>query len=194
TAGYFALYGAAGLSTLETNFVRQDGMRAMILRGLNPGVLAQLAARSVERIDLLVDYLDRQLFHDVTFQKLVDLRRRPYLILNAADMVEGTPFPFTQYTMDLLCSDLTTMKISTAVAASAAFPVALSPVTLKNYCTSAAPANAPWLTDALKTRWYTNPSRVTWARTAQAYANGSKQIIHLLDGGIADNPSRAEAY
>ena len=35
TAGYFALYGAAGLPTLEKNFVRQDGMRAIIAEGLN---------------------------------------------------------------------------------------------------------------------------------------------------------------
>src|SRR6185436_18999934 len=116
------------------------------------------------------------------------------MILTAADMVEGTPLPFTQYTKDLHCSDLTTLQPQSEVAASAAFPVALSPVTLKNYCTSAAPANAPWLTDALKTRWYTNPSRVTWARTAQAYANGSKPFIHLLDGGIADNLGVAEPY
>jgi NTE family protein len=127
TAGYFALYGAAGLPTLEKNFVRQDGMRAIIAEGLNPVGLALLATPSKERIDLFVDYLDRQLFHDVTFEKLVERKRRPYLILNAADMVEGTPFPFTQYTMDLLCSDLTKMKLSTAVAASAAFPVADHP-------------------------------------------------------------------
>jgi hypothetical protein len=40
-----------------------------------------------------------------------------YLILNAADMVESAPFSFTQFNMDLLCSNLTEMKISTAVAA-----------------------------------------------------------------------------
>ena len=42
TAGYFALYGAAGLPTLEKDFVRQDGMRAIIVEGLNPVGLAQL--------------------------------------------------------------------------------------------------------------------------------------------------------
>src|SRR5882724_1910620 len=42
TAGYFALYGAAGLPTLEKNFVRQDGMRAIIAEGLNPVGLALL--------------------------------------------------------------------------------------------------------------------------------------------------------
>src|SRR5260370_16535871 len=102
TAGYFALYGTAGLPTLETNFVRPDGMSALISEGLNPINLALLASPSKERIDLLVDYLDRQLFHDVTFEKLVERRRRPYLILNPPAMLEGTPFPFPPSTIDLL--------------------------------------------------------------------------------------------
>ena len=59
TAGYFALYGTAGLQTLETNFVRQDGMRAIISEGMSPVSLALLASPSKERIDLLVDYLDQ---------------------------------------------------------------------------------------------------------------------------------------
>jgi hypothetical protein len=51
----------------------------------------------------VIDYFDQQLFAKATFNDLVSAQPRPYLILNAADMVEGTPFPFTQYTMDLLC-------------------------------------------------------------------------------------------
>jgi NTE family protein len=84
--------------------------------------LATLATNSMERIDLFIDYLDRQLFSDATFEDLIERGRiergrRPYLILNAADMVEGAPFSFTQFNMDLLCSNLTEMKISTSVAA-----------------------------------------------------------------------------
>ena len=194
TAAYFALHGTAGLETLEKDFIRRDGMTPLISNLLNPFSLIALSTPARERIDLLIDYLDRQLFKDVTFDRLVQQNHRPYLILNAADMVEGTPFPFTQYTMDLLCSDLTTMKMSIAVAASAAFPVALSPVTLKNYCTAAAPAKAPWLRDARDTKWYVNPARVAWARTASAYASGDKQFIHLLDGGIADNLGITEPF
>ena len=194
TAGYFALHGKEGLPTLENNFVRKDGISALLVDGLNPVGLAALATPSKERIDLLVDYLDRQLFAQATFEKLIERRRRPFLILNAADMVEGTPFPFTQYTMDLLCSDLTKMKLSTAVAASAAFPVALSPVTLKNYSKCDARQPPRWIAEAEKTSWYVNPPRVVWGRTAAAYADGSKQYIHLLDGGIADNLGVSEPY
>ena len=194
TAAYFALHGVAGLKTFEDDFVRRDGMTPLIANLLNPFSLAALSMPAKERIDLLIDYFDRQLFKDATFDQLVKQNRRPYLILNSADMVEGTPFPFTQYTMDLLCSELRTMKISTAVAASAAFPVALSPVTLKNYCTPAAPAKVGWLQDAADTLWYVNPARVAWQRTALAYASGQKQFIHLLDGGIADNLGISEPF
>jgi NTE family protein len=193
-AAYFAMHGADGLQELEQSFVRQDGMSAILMRGLNPYGLATLATPSRERIDLLIDYLDRQLFHELTFGYLVQNKRRPYLILNAADMVEGVPFPFTQYSMDLLCSDLATMKISTAVAASAAFPGALSAVTLANYSPCDVVKKPGWVDLAATGSWYNNPSRVTAGRVALAYADGSKKFVHLLDGGIADNLGVSEPF
>jgi NTE family protein len=203
TAGYFALTGTSGFAALEANFIRKDGMAALLAAGLNPIGLAALATPSTERIDLLIDYLDRQLFGKVTFQALVERGKRPYLILNAADMVEEIPFPLTQPTMDLLCSDLTTMKLSTAVAASAAFPVALSPVTLTNY--SHCPAEdhirwpPQWASNAAATSFYDNPARLARGRVALAYASGrdgpqGKAYIHLLDGGIADNLGVSEPF
>jgi NTE family protein len=198
TAAYFALYGTQGFATLESDFLRQDGVGTILWTGLNPVGLAELSTPSKERIDLLIDWLDRQLFKNMTFEELIKRSRRPYLILNAADMVEGTPFPFTQYTMDLLCSDLSSLKISTAVAASAAFPVALSPVTLKNYNEPPRACEGQreigWLKPAGATDWYINPSRVAWQRTAAAYASGQKAYVHLLDGGVADNLGVAEPF
>lgn len=212
-AGYFALYGAAGLPRLEKDFVRKDGMTPLALAGLNPIGLAELALPSKERIDLLIDHLDSTLFHDLTFADLAAAKRRPYLMLDAADMVEGVPFPFTQYTFDLLCSDLSKLKLSTAVASSAAFPVALSPVTLTNYSSGkqcpATVAQPTWVATVLQddlnadpaerdrqqvAGWHLNPERVAQARVARAYATGAKQYVHLLDGGIADNLGVAEPY
>ncbi|MEZ5830666.1 MAG: patatin-like phospholipase family protein [Dongiaceae bacterium] len=205
TAGYFALTGRDGFNTLEHDFIRKNGMTPLILGLVNPVSLAQLATPSEERIDLLIDYLNKQLFHDVTYQALIDRRKRPFLLLNAADMVEGIPFPFTQRKMDLLCSDLSSFPLATAVASSAAFPVALSPVTLTNY--SRCPAQEgkvwppAWVTANIDdpgtpegdSLWYDNPQRTTLGRAENAYALGKdggdrpKLYIHLLDGGIADN-------
>ena len=212
TAAYFAAAGRKGFQQLEEKFIRQDGMSPLLWGFFNPFGLIEYSTAKRERIDLLIDYLNKQLFDKQTYQTLIDHGTRPFLILNAADMVEGTPFPFTQRKMDLLCSDLSQLPLATAVAASAAFPVALSPVTLKNY--SRCPAQkAPWPplwvqaavdlpdTPSRDTQWYANPPRVALGRAEYAYAVGNrpgrnfnKLYIHLLDGGIADNLGVLEPY
>jgi hypothetical protein len=204
-AGYFALTGREGFDTLEHDFIRRNGMTPLIVGLLNPISLAGLATHGEERIDLLIDYLNKQLFHDATYQALIDRKKRPFLLLNAADMVEGIPFPFTQRKMDLLCSDLSQFPLATAVASSAAFPVALSPVTLTNYSRCPAQEGKAWPpawveaniddpgTGEGESLWYDNPQRATLGRAENAYALGQeggerpKLYIHLLDGGIADN-------
>ncbi|OOO01352.1 MAG: hypothetical protein USCGTAYLOR_02448 [Chromatiales bacterium USCg_Taylor] len=116
TAAYFALKGPDGFDVIERDFIRKDGMTPLIAAAVNPLGLASLATPKKERVDLLIDYLDEQLFKGATYQTLLDIRQRPYLVLNAADMVEGVPFAFTQRKMDLLCSDLSQISLSTAVA------------------------------------------------------------------------------
>ncbi len=196
-AAYFALKGPAGFASLRKNFIDVDIQKRLIWRELNPFGLAANSTPARERIDPLIDAFDETLFQGKTFADLMDGQRRPFLILNAADMVAGAPFALVQDNFDLLCSDLTPFKLSTAVAASAAFPVALSAVTLKNYsgkdCLAAkdVPHRAwppGWATEAAASSWHDNPEHVAQARLALAYAHGApKLFIHLLDGGIADN-------
>lgn len=131
TAAYFALKGAGGFKTLEDNFLRQDGIGEIIARGLNPVTFARMSTDSYSRLDLLVDYFEERLFGEATFADLPN--RRPYLILNAGDMSGGTVFSFTPSQFDLLCADLSAFKLSEAVAASAAFPVALAPLAIRNH-------------------------------------------------------------
>ena len=57
-AAYFALEGRGGFDALEDDFVRQNGMGALLGAGLNPFGLISLATNGKERIDLLIDYLD----------------------------------------------------------------------------------------------------------------------------------------
>lgn len=192
-AADFALYGTGRFDELEDNFLKRDGVGHLAWNILNPVGLASYSTNARERIDALIDYFDATLFHDATMGSLLG-GKHPYLVLNAGDMVEGTPFALTQDNFDLLCSDLAKTKISTAVAASAAFPVALSPVTLTNYspCPMQPQSWPPgWVrlgTDQTGDAWHLNPENATRARVAAAYASGAtKRYIHLLDGGIADN-------
>jgi len=140
TAAYFALFGGPAfqergkpyLDRLDRDFIRRDIIAEILSTGLNPVTLARLSTPAYERIDLLREKLDERLFGGRDFRALDDGQDRPFLVLNAADMAAGTVFPFTQDQFDLLCSRLETVKIADAVAASGAFPVALSPLTLKN--------------------------------------------------------------
>lgn len=203
-AADFALYGTAGFDDLERKFIRHDGIGALLWNFLNPVDLAETSTNSRERIDTLIDYLDSSLFHDRTMAAMLDGKPHPYLILNAGDMVEGTPFAITQDNFDLLCSDVSETKLSTAVAASAAFPVALSPVTLVNYspCAVQRPSAAwppVWIENATDTKWADDEEYVARGRAAASYMAGNTgshptKFIHLLDGGIADNLGVIEPY
>lgn len=225
-AAYLALRGPAGIDDFRERFLLSDGMAALIWGGLNPYGLASLSSAGVERIDLLIDHFDNSLFAGATYADLRDPRsasgwKRPYLILNAADMAAEAPFPFHQWQFDLLCSDLETLPLSVAVAASAAFPAALSPVTLRNY---SEPGGCPgqralgsgclgqqalgsgwppcWVTStqeaiAAGELVYDNPGSVRRARLAAGYYETRagalmRPYVHLLDGGLADNLGLAE--
>ena len=216
TAAYLAMDGTAGLAALERDFLYGDVMKALITRTLlDPLQLLQ------PRIDILESYLDERVFHGRTYQDLIDSQtpgpqRRPYVVLNAADMATGSVFSFNQDQFDLICADLARLKIADAVSASAAFPVALSALTLRNRAPCAAQSQAAAATDdgsgwqpgdggpepvriandrAVETRLGVdypaaqNLARFRRGTVSLSYLNrdGRQQYIQLLDGGIADN-------
>src|SRR5262249_25956532 len=147
TAAYFALGGTDGLGDLETQFLHSDVMSTLIWRTLlDPAQLAY------PRIDILEGYLDEKVFHGKTYADLIAAEqpgrgRRPYVVLNAADMASGSVFSFNQDQFDLICADLARLKVADAVSASAAFPVALSALTLRNRAPCAAQSQAAAATD-----------------------------------------------
>ena len=214
TAAYFGLNGARGLATLENDFLYTDVEGALIGR-----VLGNPTRLLYPRIGILATYLDDTLFHQKTYRDLIDADvaggdRRPYVILNATDMATGSVFSFTQDQFDLVCGELGDFRIANAVAASAAFPVVFSPLTIQNRAPCAAQRNAPaingsgWeLRDGIP-----EPTRIARDRASQSDGglnypaaenlarfrrgttdltylnrNQTKQYVQLLDGGIADN-------
>ena len=75
---------------------------------------------------------DRLMFHGATFADFFR-QGRPQVSINATDISFGSPFGFLPQTFDVICSDLATLPIARAVAASNGFPVLFGPVTLRNY-------------------------------------------------------------
>jgi NTE family protein len=190
TAAHYALFGPEGFKRFEENFLYRNIQGELIARALLPWNWARLLRPDVSRIDLAADLYDEVLFERATFATLTGReRRRPYLLLNATDMTLGARFEFTQDQFDLLCSDLSPVPIARAVAASSAFPILLSPLTLHNHAGGPCDAFRPprWLTNALAP---TNPPRrAALARGLMSYRNEvtARPFVHLLDGGLADN-------
>jgi NTE family protein len=214
TAASFALRGRQGFGAFERDFLRHNGMRDLAGRFLGPRGWPRLALTSKSRIDLLVELLDRQVFHGATFADLMARPSGPFLILNSADMTSGMRFTFTQSQFDLLCSDLTPLPL--AVAVSAAYPVGLTPVTLTNYSPCAVQDTplgrrviARIRSDQGERTYgspddpfarspedvvYVSPDGQELGRRSDGLREGrllnadrNKRFVHLLDGGIADN-------
>ncbi len=194
-AAQFVLNGAQGLERFDADFLAPDNTRTLIGQGLNPLTWLELAATGDSRSTLVERLLDRQLFGHKTFADL-NQRGKPYLILNATDMVSGEVFAFTPQRFDDICSNLDAQAISTGVAASAAVPVVFSPVALRNH-SAAHCAGRPlpaWVAGRLRGRFapYLNLDTFKLARYANDLRHGPdsfRQIdyLYLLDGGLADN-------
>jgi len=192
TAAMFGLHGVTGLPVLYKNFLARDNMAALELQALNPVTLVRLAGPSYSRIDVLREYLDRQLFHGATFADLYRRPGAPIVILNATDMASGEVFSFTPGEFDNLCSDLARFPVAGGVAASAAFPILLTPLSLRNWSGEpgcAVPGQPAWVTKALtgNTTRYVNLPQYKLAIEATELRTGRVRYEHLLDGGLVDN-------
>jgi predicted acylesterase/phospholipase RssA len=109
----------------------------MVRRVFTPGTLAAFAFTDYDRSDLLADIFSKWLYnHDGRPLTFADLRPdRPRLLINSTDLQSGQRFVFCNETFDELNSDLAKYPIAYAVTASSAVPVALHPVTLRDYST-----------------------------------------------------------
>lgn len=186
TAAYYCLYHDRIFSDFEDRFLKRDITASLLGETLNPLHWPELFSPYYGRSDLAADYYDKLLFHGATFGDLGQDGGRPRLILNATDMANGEQFPFVPEHFDLIGSDLRSYRISRAIAAASAFPLLLSPVTLKNYRGEPGVANP----DLLLRKGAEDSSRrgrlvQNAFRSYGDYHNNP--YIHLVDGGTSDN-------
>jgi NTE family protein len=184
TAAYYGLFGERLFQDFYDRFLVRDIQGELIARAI-PNVF-RLASPWFSRIDVAGELYDETVFEGRTFQALVDARRRPFVILNATDMVTGEHFEFTQGQFDFLGSDLTDYAVGRAVAASSAFPFLLTPLTLVNHAPLADFGPPEEYTNALRD-FYVDPRRWQWADHQRTYLDGTRSFVHLMDGGLADN-------
>ncbi len=186
TGAYYALFGGRIFSDFEARFLKRDIEKELRRLLYNPVTLLRLASPYFDRIDLAAEFYHRTVFDRKTFGDLV-VHRRPFLVVNATNMFLGERFEFTQDQFDLLGSDLSSYPIARAVAASSAFPILLSPITLNNHPQPPDYERPDWIEDALED-YNRNRRRYLRARNFLIYADKDDHpYIHLLDGGLADN-------
>jgi hypothetical protein len=157
----------------------------MTTSGFNPLTIIKGVAGGVNGRDTFGRYLDDTLFKGATF---ADLRRsRIKTWINATDMANNTPFLFSPETFDALCSDLSRVRLSEAVAASAAFPLVFTPIVLEAHQGKCTYREPDWLTAARYNPEATAAMRAH-ARALESYTNPDEvKFVKLLDGGITDN-------
>jgi len=189
TALAYALYGERLFSEYQSRFLKRDVEGALIARALNPFDWPKLVSPGYGRSELAAAYYDEILFDGATFGDLVG-KPTPIAVPSATDLSTGDRFPFMAENFNLICSDLTKVRLSRAAAASSAVPVVLSPVTFDNYggkCGFEFPA---WIRAAVANR---NPNLDT-GRALQRYEelvelqdSAARPYLHLVDGGVSDN-------
>ena len=162
-----------------------------LIRLLNPDLLYRLSSPWYGRTQILAERLDK-LYEG---KKFGDLRRRPGypdLLVTATDLTTGAAFEFTPEQFDLICSDLSGVPLSFAVASSSAVPLLLTPTALTNYAERCRTTHSSTVAKALPgvgTTPQTDNYRVRMLKaTEQSYRDGlERPFIHLVDGGLTDN-------
>lgn len=186
TAAYFALDPQRYFREFESRFLRRDVTAEMWRALLNPVTLIRLMSRRYSRGDLYAEVLDRRLFDGATFADLAGRQGSPYVILNATDLSVGARFEFTQQRFDALCSDLARYPVARAVAASAAAPPTVSPLSLQNFAGRCDYRPPDWMA----TEATVNPPtrRSIRARELLAYQRRDRYpYLHLADGSLSDD-------
>lgn len=186
TAAHYALYGRAGLPRLRERFLDQPKTQLRLaLSTLHPYNAIRLLSPRFSRIDLVAEYFDKLLFEQATYAKMP--REAPYTMINATELDMGTLFTFTQEQFDPICSDLEQVRVARAVAASSAFPVLLTPMTLKSYGGPKCGYKPGDWYDLAKQDLLLNPRRFRYSGDLRALMDENRHYLHVVDGGAADN-------
>ena len=185
-AAHFGLYGAKSFETFPEEFLYPDIEAYVWGTFLLPWNWDWLVNPLVGTNDRMTEIYDQLMFRGATFADLAR-RGRPQVSINATDINFGRPFGFLPQTFDVICSDLASVPIARAVAASNGLPVLFSPVTLRNYRGPECPL-PPAVPQYARERAQNDLRARALLEILQRYSDPEQvRWIHLMDGGISDN-------
>jgi NTE family protein len=189
TALAYALYGDRLFDEYEKRFLKRDVQGDLIGIVLNPLTWPKIWGGSFTRSDLAAEYYDRILFDGATFG---DLRSRggPFANVAATEVTTGARITFNQNTFDLLCSDLSSVRLARAAAASSAVPGVFAPVGFDNFAgTCGFDLHENMVRAFGQDVFNAAPGRATLRDRELAALQDSvaHRYLHLIDGGLSDN-------
>ncbi|MCV2356060.1 patatin-like phospholipase family protein [Paucibacter sp. B2R-40] len=189
TALSYALFGERLFDEFEPRFLKRDVQGDLMRLVLNPLSWPQMTGGSFTRTDLAADYYDRILFEGATFG---DLRQRggPFTNVAATEVSTGSRITFNQNTFDLLCSDLSQVRLARAAAASSAVPGLFAPIGFDNYAGSCGFDLGANVARVFGSKVDKDASGRVSLRDREfvALQDGTQhRYLHLIDGGLSDN-------
>ncbi len=207
-AADLGLNGPAHAAAFMDRIQNYDGLGWLEERALNPGTWVALQLENKTRVDVLQEMIE-DLLQTKAAMSAFNQPGKPLVLLNATDMVAGQIFTFDRDTLDDLCMNYDQVPVSLGVTASAAFPIAFTPVLLRNdsYLPAGCPggrnAHLPYrLPLGVPGGVYANLETYRIDRYRQSLRNetvreqgGDGEIapyrtplyVRLVDGGVADN-------
>ena len=190
TAAYYGLFKDRIFADFRRAFLDRDVQSELEWALVSPANWVRLASSTYSRIDMAARMYGAEIFGHKTFGELFD-SGRPYLMINATDLASGGQFTFSQSQFDLLGSTITDYPIARAVAASSAFPLLLSPITLQNHPQPKGYTRPPWIDVASRSdarnRERHREADNALRQLAMTDGHKTRRYIHILDGGLADN-------
>ena len=189
TALAYGLYGERLFDEYERRFLKHDVQSELLLRFLSPRNWGALGSEGWGRSEMAAELYDDILFENATFGDLA-LRPGPLIMATATDISTGSRLGFTQGEFDLICSDLSSVPLSRAAAASSAVPLVLSPVTINNYGGGCGYREPVWAraVDDPANRSRPAGRALQRLREMRSFQDSKhRPYLHLVDGGLADN-------
>jgi NTE family protein len=189
TALAYGLYGDKLFDMYEKRFLKRNVESALLQGVLNPANWFALSSDVWGRSEMAARYYDEILFDGATFADL-DRARGPFIMVQTTDISTGSRFGFTQPAFDLICSDLSKVRLARAAAASSAVPLVLSPITINNYGGTCNFKYPEWLVMSADPDNPARPAARAIKRMEETLAyqdSKSRPYLHLVDGGLADN-------
>ncbi|MES1202644.1 MAG: patatin-like phospholipase family protein [Pseudomonadota bacterium] len=184
-AAYFGQHGVAGVDTFRAAYLDKNWAGQLHTSPLSPLNWARALRGGVNDRTKLADWLDREVYAGGTMSQVWN-GRGGQVWINATDFYNGITFAFAPIYFSALCSDLGSVRIADAVAASMAVPVVFSPVLAEAY-----PEHCLAAPDWVARATADHGASASVRRTAQAFAGyrdpEHQRYLHLVDGGVLDN-------